>query len=490
MPDNRAPLRLQYEPGEYLCTWAVPNGDAGILELPGNLTVLADRPPRGEVYGAVPLRWDEAATGVRSAGFPQQHSVPVLHGILSNGGTVLVTDATVIYWTGGVGHIRGAAALVGSPRFLGFARPDLSEIARTEVLVTEVEVQVGALDAAMGTAPISSVRNPTISEKNPPNEWVAVLNAEMRLQWNRDGVTLDVGYDGRMRAVDGFEFKLAWSPKATFAFQNPIPVADAIRQFVQPLRSVLSVATGSPEQITYLAAKPDGESDFRQIFGSGCKQAPYQSTTAGVRDANCSVRAKGDELSLLDMTLEWGRLTNEHHPLTETYGAMLHARDQHPRSRYLLLVQALEGMHGRDTQAEFEQRVESHAAKYEAVLEAAKEHLGTDQLKFIKNALRKTPATTLETALKSMVTLLPTDVMPRLDASALVVEVMNDPRVPASTLSALRVARNNLAHGIRGYDGSLLLPVVEILEQVVRAHALRLLGCQDEVLVRVLRESG
>jgi hypothetical protein len=283
MPDDKPPLRLKYEPGEYLCTWAVPNGVGSILELPGNLTVLADRPPGGEVYGDVPLKWDEAAGGVRSAGFPQQHSVPVLHGILSNGGSVLVTDATVIYWTGGVGNIRGAAALVGSPRFMGFVRPELADIGRSEVLVTAVEVQVGALDAAMGTVPISSVRNPVISEKNPRNEWTAILNDEMRLKWERDGVTFDVGYDGRMRAADGFEFKLAWSPKATFEFARPLTVAEAIRQFVQPLRNVLSVATGSPQPITYLAAKPDGESDFRQIFGSGCKQAPYQSTTEGVR---------------------------------------------------------------------------------------------------------------------------------------------------------------------------------------------------------------
>jgi hypothetical protein len=56
----------------------------------------------------------------------------------------------------------------------------------------------------------------------------------------------------------------------------------------------------------------------------------------------------------------------------------------------------------------------------------------------------------------------------------------------SSTRSARRVARNNLAHGTRGYDSAMLDETVTLLELVVRAHALRLLGCPDVVVRRVL----
>ena len=72
--------------------------------------------------------------------------------------------------------------------------------------------------------------------------------------------------------------------------------------------------------------------------------------------------------------------------------------------------------------------------------------------------------------------------------AALVAEVRMDPKKPETTRSALRVARNNLAHGTRGYDPAALDETVSLLEQVVRAHALRLLGCPDEVLARVLKD--
>ncbi len=51
---------------------------------------------------------------------------------------------------------------------------------------------------------------------------------------------------------------------------------------------------------------------------------------------------------------------------------------------------------------------------------------------------------------------------------------------------ALRIIRNDLAHGTKGYDAYQLLQVVEVLERVVRAHALELLGCPDLVISRLL----
>jgi len=50
----------------------------------------------------------------------------------------------------------------------------------------------------------------------------------------------------------------------------------------------------------------------------------------------------------------------------------------------------------------------------------------------------------------------------------------------------MRIIRNNLAHGNRGYEPRQLYDVVKILERVVRAHALRILEAGPQSIERVL----
>lgn len=52
-------------------------------------------------------------------------------------------------------------------------------------------------------------------------------------------------------------------------------------------------------------------------------------------------------------------------------------------------------------------------------------------------------------------------------------------------LDALRVARNGSAHGTRGFDAYDLDQVNDILDRLVRAHGLRLLGCPPAVYGRL-----
>lgn len=492
MPEEKSPLRLLYGPDEYLCTWTVPDNDEGVLALPGSLILRAERWPRGEIYGSVPIKWEEAeGGGSYSAGFPQTIERPVLHGELANGGSVLLLDAVLHYWSDSQGQIIGRAALIGRGSSFGWRQPDADgRIYLNEVpTVTAIDCQIGALDAAMGVGPIASVRHPGIHPDNPKDEWAATLNTEANLEWEIDGVRLQVGYDGRMRAADAYEYQLAWSPKATFTLSQEVSYDEALNDCVRALRSVLSIATGRSQPLTYLAVTIGDETQGRQVFQRDCTQDPYRATTQGVRDAKSAIRAKTDGVSLLDLVLCWASLHRDHHPLIETYGAMLHADDQHPRSRYLLLIQALEGMHGFETADAYSARLTQHQQRRESALDEAKAALDPKTFKFIKESISKAPITSLETALKAMLESLPVDMLDRLDATALVAEVMKDPKKPTSTLSALRVARNNLAHGTRGYEPAVLDETVSLLELVVRAHALRLLGCPDEVVSRVLEDT-
>jgi hypothetical protein len=115
--------------------------------------------------------------------------------------------------------------------------------------------------------------------------------------------------------------------------------------------------------------------------------------------------------------------------------------------------------------------------------------LDAETFRFIKASLPRRPATSLETALQAMLESLPVDLTGRLADCRLVAEVQQAAAQKTGTLSALRVARNNLAHGIRGYDPAVLNETVILLELVVRAQALRVLGCPDEVLRRVLKDA-
>jgi len=74
--------------------------------------------------------------------------------------------------------------------------------------------------------------------------------------------------------------------------------------------------------------------------------------------------------------------------------------------------------------------------------------------------------------------------MEAIERTPLVVGLIESHRAD-STADALRVVRNDLAHGVRGYPVRELRGVVDVLERIVRGHALRLLGCPDAAVARV-----
>ncbi|MFD1826782.1 MULTISPECIES: hypothetical protein [Mumia] len=77
----------------------------------------------------------------------------------------------------------------------------------------------------------------------------------------------------------------------------------------------------------------------------------------------------------------------------------------------------------------------------------------------------------------------------QLEATPLVTATKAAPVNARNAADALRIIRNDLAHGTKGYDAYELQQVVAVLERMVRAHALDLLGCPDKVVGRVLTAS-
>jgi ApeA N-terminal domain 1 len=461
------------------------------VELPGNLDVRPNRPPQGSIYGSVPLQIEKVDSGGYAASFPQVIEVPVLSGVLANGGSVVLLDASLSYTSMRDGRLSGSAALLGKGRAFNvippLAAPDYE--VDDQPLISSASFQLTGLDAVLGSAPISHVVTPGLSPNNPKNQWSAYLNLEATGEWEVEGITLSVGYDGRMRAMDGYEFKIEFSPVATLNLSQAMSLRAIFDDFIEPLRRIASIAIGGPQELAHVAVELKGHRGEYQVFGTGITQSPFKSSSRKLRTARSALRAMPDNTSLLEIILKWRQCASEHHPLIETYGAMLHAGDQHPRSRFLLLIQALEGLYGYETKEKYNERKSAHIAKREKVIEQGKNHLDEESIKFLKRFLLKNPPTSLESTLRAMVSGLPGNIMDRLAATSLVREAMSDPAAPTTPADALRVVRNNLAHGNRGYDVQMLDEAVRILEFIVRAHSLRILGCPDHVVERVFDES-
>ncbi|TCI97399.1 hypothetical protein [Aeromicrobium sp. IC_218] len=474
---RKSALKLSFAPDDYLATWQLPTAKGGTFAAHGALTVEAGKPPKGTAHGDFDDALEQYAPGV--TGFPQHVDAPILTGILSNGANVLLINARVTYWISSQAMINAEAAII-----------TLADVSSDKVLFEQVEVQIGGLDAIAGVSPIKSTKFP---KKGVAGTWAAELDPkDFRQEWKDADATVGLTYFGSFRSFDPYSFGMGFSPVAWCKLGQPLPLRQILDYWIQPLRRVVSIATGRAEEITYLTVYPATEDDFErkgQVFGSGITQEPYESLRDEIDKIKSPLRLKLDSVSLLELLRTWQKLASVHHPLLETYGSMLHARDQHPRSWFLLLLQAIEGTHGHETKASFANRQKKHTEDRDEVIALAKGSLDTKQQKFLERNIGKRPPGGLEPAINWLANKLPGDVKAELDGTQLIAAMKGAPINAKNAPDALRIMRNDLAHGTKGYDAYELHQVVEVLERMVRAHALELLGCPNDVVSRVLGAS-
>ncbi|QBX55063.1 hypothetical protein EXE58_06075 [Nocardioides seonyuensis] len=484
-------LSLDFEPDEYLCTWHIRDGAGAVRNLSGAIEVSPMAPPRGIIYGNIPLTSD-TRHGETSFAFPQRSASPATHATLANGGEVLVLDSTITWWMSH-GNIRGSAALLRRKSTLfPWQHSDVPEVPDGDdhLVFDRVRFQVGALDAVLGFAPLKTMRFPKPGEDGE-RTWAATEADETAVRWTSGEDVLEAHYRGSASIADPYSFSVRHSPVITASSAHPLSLRRLVDDWVTPVQAIASIATGTSEPLTYLAVESnvtDGEAHRWQVFGSGISQDPFDSNAESVRKANSALLCVADAVDLLELVQKWQGLAADHHPLVETYAAMLHARDQHPRSRFLLLVQSLEGMHGHETQTEFEGLASNHSAMRAEVLAEIKASVSTEHFKYIKKYLLKQPFRSLESALRATFTDLPVDRTDALSRTALIRQLMDEGPSGMTPFAAAARLRHLLAHGVRGFDTSDINQVVSVSEEVVRAHALRLLGCPDFVLERVLDE--
>lgn len=458
------PLRPILEPGEYRVLWQVPDKNGTIVPIDGDLVLAADRPPRAMAYGDLPGTW-AVANGAKSAAFPQQHDGGEVHGQLLNGMHVVLIDTVVEASMADRTRLIGRAALVGR------------SAAPQHVLVRRIEVQVEALDAFVAIPPLKPepAEPPDATKRYLESEWTAVGEPESTQEWSDDGAEVAFRYYVSRSFGDWWAFRVTFSPVVLITPNEPISFTAAFDDWVTPLRNIISVSTGRAQPVTHVAvdlADDDDRSVTFQVFGSALHQRPYASFGNTVRKRHPSFRVAPTQLSLLKLLRRWQEMEAEHHPLVETYGSLIYAKDQHPRARLLLLLQAIEGLYGHEHQAAYEARVVKHTARRVEVLEALAE-VSADVLKFVKKYLAKTPPSTLDEAIMKTLQTAPVDVTGQLAATKLLQDAEN---VPAG----LRVMRNKMAHGVLSYDVMDLYEIVQPLEGVVRANMVRVLGGSDD----------
>ena len=157
---------------------------------------------------------------------------------------------------------------------------------------------------------------------------------------------------------------------------------------------------------------------------------------------------------------------------------MATATDQHPRSRFLLLLQALEGSYGFENRAKHEADKEKYSLKREGVLARAQQVLEKADFTFINKNFRREAQQGLDSALADLLKRLPDKVSEELTKTELIKAVRKEDTgkgtLPLQT--ALTRARNTLSHGSGSFEPQHLAIVADILERAVRSEAIRLLG--------------
>lgn len=398
-----------------------------------------------------------------------------------------------MHWGTGIGYVTGGIATLAMGNGLAPWNKQTVEAPGEdeELLYGSCEVQIGALDALMGVAPIGWKNDPREAFKDGKYTWTSVTNPDASLEWSDDqGNTVKAWYSSKINAHDLYNVSIRYAPVLRVAPAAPASLPDFIDQWLDPIRGIASIATGRSQPVHMIKLRPDGNDGApwgaAQVFGTALTQAPFDSTADRVRSDKTVLHCAADGVSLLDLIHRWWRLRDEQHPLIETYAGMLHVKDAHPRSRFLLLIQSLEGMHGHDYQEEFEERRVAHLQKRDELLNAVAEHISGKQRRFLKDAIGKEPKRNLGTALEAAFDLPEPFAHAReaLEGSRLVSQLLADDH-NLKPLDALRVVRNGLAHGTRGFDAHDLNQVNDILDRLVRAHGLRLLGCPQAVYARL-----
>lgn len=475
-------IKLPFETGEHLVTWEVPDRNGDVQSIPGLLTLELGKYPHGPLYGKMPIKWQNGA-----AAFPQWDEFSSLNGQLSSGIYVALMNGRIDYWFESQGRAIGAFAIL-SPIKLESSQRKYSSI----------EFQVEGLESVAGSAPIASVKMPM--KKGDEQVYSANLNTDADFEWVKDNYRMSLTYRSSARILDPYEFIMEFGPVLRITSSTPITAADWWVKWVNPIRRLISLMTGAPRSVRYVLLSMNDARDDRwhysdQLFGWDITQEPVNSNRDDLETIHSSINLAEDHVNLLDVIMKWQELVDMHHPLFETYGEMVTNEGQHPRSRFLSLLQALEGSYGFEHRSSYEENKTKYAAERNRIMESIRSlqpALTPSDLKFIDKHFQKEPPQGLETALAELMKRLSDEIKQELKKTEIVKQSSSSyqgtSKKELPLQSALTKARNTLSHGSGTFAPEDLEQCTGILERIVRSEAIRLLGVPEDAQKRALEK--
>lgn len=478
--------------GDYHCEWYFPSPtEDKVSTLYGSIQLRDLRRPTGTILN---FNGDigeiiDATTWEYSANFPQTFKHKIIRGRLSGRGQeILLFDATIYSMGEGSADIRGSSAIVGyslpegdCPRFLG------------------IELQISSLDKLGGLRPLKSAHFPTNDWQG--GEWKATGEPNSSLEWSSEQHEIIHDYYATFRATDPYEFRVRFAPVVRMNRSAPLTLEQWFHDWITPLLEIASAATGRRETITHLALFPDlkseGVPDYRVTpFGGGISQRSYFSSNTDGDDVESAFQLAPQKLSLLQIIQNWKKQREMQNPLLEIYNPSMMDKTQHSRGRFLSTLQCIEALHGfENRERQIERTVKHNQKRYslirkmESVKNSDSSILSSKDLQFAKSALGKRPLSGLDTCLVELISQLPSGAptMKELQNLEIVQEFLSREEEPArSAADAVRLLRNDLAHGNRSYPQYQVAEAADVLHRLVRAHLLRVLGAGVEAQLRAL----
>ncbi|WP_314902192.1 HEPN domain-containing protein [Actinomyces naeslundii] len=472
-------VNLPHEPREYMCTWHLPKAvqdsdEDQLVDVPGTIDLTGRHDPTASFQGILPYVSDSGR-----ASFPQTNNFNCLTGTLSSGIHVALLNGQTSYWLHNGGGAKGAFAVLST-------RPFEHDNYRK---YQSVELQIDGLETIVDEAPTTIEFTKRTDEHD--ESYKISIPTQNSLDWKIQEAQMRLGYARRLRP-DRFNFRTSFTPHLRIDLDEPISLVDWWLQWVVPLCDILEVINGKPLDIMYLLAFEDKDATGSQrradqVFRYDILQDCIKIDDNKFNHIKPVINLQEDGVNLLELINKHCELKTSKHPLIETYNVNALSDDQHPRSRYLLLIQALEGLYGYEHKEEYQQRCEKYTEKRNTILEKVKPAVSKEDFRFLKKNFPRKPISGLRDALNSTFQGLPKSVQDQIDGSEIVAQFLNKPGSKRmSAADALANVRNKLSHGSSLSDPNDLEEICSLLDKIVRAEIFRVLELPDVVRQRMI----
>ena len=473
-------VNLPHEPREYMCTWHLPkpvqdSDENQLVDVLGTVDLTGHHHPTASFQGVLPYASDNGR-----AEFPQTQDIDCLTGTLSSGFYISLQNCRIKYSFPSYGRAEGEFAVLSAKPFKH----------NTPKKYQSIELQIDGLETIVDEAPTTIEFTKRTDEHD--ESYKISIPTRNSLDWNNQEAQMRLGYAGRLRP-DRFNFRTSFAPYLRIDIEEPISLADWWLRWIIPLCDILEVINGKPLDIMYLlafedkdAAGPKRRAD--QVFRYDILQDCIKIDDNKFNHIKPVINLQEDGVNLLELINKHCELKTSKHPLIETYNVNALSDDQHPRSRYLLLIQAIEGLYGYEHKEEYQQRCEQYTQKRNALLDKVKPAVSKEDFRFLKKNFPRKPISGLRDALNSTFQGLPKSVQDQIDSSEIITQVRNEPGSKRiSSTDALTKVRNKLSHGSSLYDPNDLEEICSLLDKVVRAEIFRVLELPEVARQRMLK---